>query len=182
MENTFLQKDYTPPQSNSNYMRFEEGENRFRVMSSAIVGYEYWTQDNKPVRSKTPFTETPNAKMQGGKVSIKHFWAFVVWSVKDKKIMILEITQNSIQNAIYALVKNDDWGNPQAYDIVINRTGQDLDTKYNVVPCPHKETPTEALEAYNGMTVNLEALYSGADPFQSQSAGAEINTNAISMN
>jgi len=162
----FLQEGYTPPKSNSNYMRFEEGENRFRVMSSAIVGYEYWTNDNKPVRSKTPFETTPNAKVdKSGKVSIKHFWAFVVWAVAEKKIMILEVTQSSIQNAIFSFVKNADWGDPKQYDIIVNRTGVELDTKYNVVPCPHKETPQEALEFSKGMTINLEALYSGGDPF-----------------
>jgi len=158
-ENTFLANGYVPPKSNSGYMRFEEGENRFRVMSSAIVGYEFWTTENKPVRSKTPFQSTPNGKVQNGKVSIKHFWAFVVYSVKEKKIMILEITQNGIQNAIFELTKNKDWGAPQNYDIIVNRAGDGLETKYNVMPCPHRETPQEAVDAYN----KLRGLYEKYD-------------------
>ena len=37
----FLPKNEREPVT-SNYMRFEKGENVFRVLSSAIVGMEYW--------------------------------------------------------------------------------------------------------------------------------------------
>jgi hypothetical protein len=167
MENTFLPQDYEAPKSQGgNYMKFQDGENRFRVLSSAIVGYEYWNNENKPVRSKEPFTETPNAKMnQDGRVSIKHFWAFVVWNVKEEKLQVLEVTQAGIQQSITTFVSNEDWGDPKQYDILINREGEGIETRYTVTPCPHKPLDQEIAELYAGTQVNLNALYEGQDPF-----------------
>ena len=174
MENTFLESGYKPPKSNSAYMKFEDGENRFRTLSSAIIGYEYWNTDNKPVRSKTQFKETPNAKTdKNGKVSIKHFWAFVVYSRKNKKVMILEITQNGIQNTIYGLINNPEWGKPSAYDIIVNREGEGFDTKYNIIPCPHQAMEQTILDEYNKMKIDLNKLYTGEDPFSSETINIE---------
>ena len=64
---TFLNKDYEVPKSNSNYTKLQDGENTFRVLGSAIVGWQYWTKDKKPVRQKEVFTETPeDAKLDNG--------------------------------------------------------------------------------------------------------------------
>ena len=169
MENTFLPKDYIAPSSNGNYMKFQNGDNRFRVLSSAIVGYEYWTTENKPVRSKTPFAETPNAKLnQQGRVQIKHFWAFIVWDLSSKKITLLEVTQAGIQQAISTFVNNNDWGVPQNYDIIVNKAGEGLETKYTVTPCPHSPTTPEVKKEYEDMNINLDALFTGDDPFSAQ--------------
>ena len=169
MENNFLPTGYEPPKSNTNYMRFEEGENRFRVLSSAIVGYEYWTTDNKPVRSREFPTQTPNIKTdKEGKTRINHFWAFVVWNYRDEKVQILELTQRGIQKSITNLVNNTDWGDPKNYDIVVTRQGLDLNTEYDVAPIPHKPVPEEAVKEYEGMTINLEQLYVGGDPFEQE--------------
>ena len=55
---SFLPEDYKAPDS-SNYLKFKDGENTIRVLSSAIIGYEYWTENNKPVRSREPFQGIP---------------------------------------------------------------------------------------------------------------------------
>lgn len=153
----FLPADYKAPEGN--YFKFQEGENTFRVLTSAIVGYEYFNKDNKPVRSKTPFTNTPADIKEDG--SIKHFWAFVVYSYRAEKAQILEITQAGIQGALKALVQNPKWGDPKNYDISINRSGSGLDTEYTVMPNPHSAFPSNLVLP----TVNLEALFTGADPF-----------------
>src|SRR3990172_6527620 len=73
--NDFLPKDYKEPEM-SNYMKFSDGDNIFRILSKAIIGFQYFTDENKPVRSKVPFTKIPNDIKVGGQ--IKHIWAFVV--------------------------------------------------------------------------------------------------------
>jgi hypothetical protein len=153
----FLPENYKAPEGN--YMKLQEGENTFRVLSSAIVGYEYFNKDSKPVRSKTPFTNTPADIKEGG--SIKHFWAFVIYSYRAEKAQILEITQVSIQTAIKAFVQNPKWGDPKGYDITITRNGSGLDSEYTTIPNPHEAFPTDLMIP----AVNLEALYTGADPF-----------------
>ena len=145
-------------------------------MGSAIIGFEYWTKDNKPVRSREPFKETPNIKMgKDGRKQIKHFWAFPVWNYKAGQIQILELTQATIQRGIKALVDSQEWGDPKNYDISINRVGEDLSTEYSVFPSPHKDTPQEALEAYAKIPLDLTRLYEGKDPFMSDATSQEID-------
>src|SRR5687768_7065007 len=126
----FLPTDYQIPKSPSGYMRFEDGINSIRILSSAIVGYEYFNKDNKPVRSAEPFEDMPSDIKKDGK--IKPFWAFVVWNYKMKMVQILEITQKGIMTPIKALVDNPKWGDPKKYDIAITKTGEGLDTEYTV--------------------------------------------------
>ena len=173
MENTndFLPTDYKAPAGK--YMKFKEGENRFRVMSSAITGFEYWNTDNSPVRSKTPFTETPGIKKDGGKSKISHFWAFVVWNYQEDAINVLELTQRGIQGFIKGLVDDKDWGDPKNYDIIVNREGSGLDTEYVVRSSPHKEISEEMKTANRETKINLSKLYTGEDPFMADEKKVE---------
>src|SRR3990167_4201981 len=115
-DNFFPTTDYKLPET-SNYMKLTEGEHTFRVLSSAIVGYMYFNNENKPIRSRTAFDEMPSDIKKDGRIN--HFWAFVVWNYEAKRIQILEITQKSIMLPIQSLVKNPKWGNPKNYDITI---------------------------------------------------------------
>jgi hypothetical protein len=145
-------------------MKFQPGLNSIRILSSAIVGYEYFTGENKPVRQKEPFEEMPIDIKQGGKV--KPFWAFVVYNYQLKMVQILELTQKSIMTAIKALVDNPKWGVPQNYDIAITKTGEGMDTEYTVQGEPPIAEPSEEIKAaFAAKYVNLEALFVGADPF-----------------
>jgi len=164
--NNFLPDGYTKPVSNTNYMKLEEGDNTFRILSSAITGYEYWTVENKPVRSKAYPKETPNAKREkDGSVRVRHFWAFVVFEYRTKSIKIMEITQKTIMDAMYALILDEDWGDVKAYDIKINKTGEGLETKYAVMPKNKTELAHDVKEKYEMTPIHLEALYEGGDPF-----------------
>lgn len=165
--NDFLPKDYTVPETASGYMKLKDGENVFRVLSSAITGFEYWTNDNKPVRSPYPFDETPNIKVVNGQPQrVKHFWAFVVWNYATKAVEILELTQSSIQNAITNLIEDADWGNPKDYDIKITRTGAGLETEYSVNPKPAKELDHDIAVAYADKKINLQKLFKSENPFE----------------
>ena len=163
---SFLPNKYQMP-VDSNYMRFEKGSNKFRVLDSAIVGFEWWVEDEgkrKPMRTRT-FGEA----VQQGNEPIKHFWAFPVWNYKASKVQILEVTQKTIMSAMTSLVDNEDWGDPKDYDITVTRDGDGFDTEYALVPSPHKPMMPEVLEAQKNLEVRLEALYEGNDPFTSVS-------------
>jgi len=168
-ENTFLGSDYKLPET-SNYMRFKEGDNKFRVLSSAITGWEYWTTDNKPVRNRESWNTVPdNIKTEkDGSVRINHFWAFVIWNYEAQKIQILELTQKGIMKYIQGLVKNPKWGDPKGYDIVVNRSGSGLDTEYTPTAEPHSKLDEDIKQQYEARIINLEALYDGTDPFMSK--------------
>lgn len=164
MNNDFFpSSDYKVPQT-SNYLKLTEGEHTFRVLSSAIVGWVYFNRENKPIRSKTPFDETPSDMKENGRIN--HFWAFLVWNYGDKRIQILEITQKTLMTPIEALVKNQKWGSPKGYDITITRKGTGMqDTEYAVMPNPHAPLDKAIEDSYKKAKVDLELLYVGGDPF-----------------
>jgi hypothetical protein len=155
-------------------MKFEDGKNKFRILSAPLMGFMYWTKDKKPVRQAEPFEGTPSdAKLEEGKFKPKHFWALAVWNYGDSRLQILELTQASIQGPIQDFAMNEDWGDPRDYDITVVKEGQLLDTEYRVMPSPKSAVPAEAHKAYRETPINLEALFSGSDPFTT-SAGSEV--------
>jgi hypothetical protein len=165
-EDSFLPKDYSVP-SSSDFMSFENGENTFRVMSPVVFGFEYWTKENKPKRSKVKWTTTPadiKLDKDGNPTAIKHFWAIVVWNYKDKAIQSLEITQKTIMDSIVALSQNTKWGNPMNYDLTVNKEGEGLKTKYSVQPNPHSEVTEEMTAEFVSKNIDLETLFKDDGP------------------
>jgi hypothetical protein len=173
---TFLPDVYRTPECN--YAKFKQGENNFRILGSAIVGFEYWNQQNKPVRSATPFVTTPPdiREDEEGKVSIKHFWMFPIWSYDNQKIQIMEVTQKGIQEAIKALVTNKKWGDPTGYDITVTKEGTGFDTTYQVVPNPHSPLDASIAAAWLAIKLNLPAVYEGGDPFMAPETAEDTST------
>lgn len=167
-----------PKSSGGNYFKFEQGANKFRVMTPLITGWMYWNKDGKPVRLRNQPDIAPQDLREGEK--IKHFWAFGVWGHKAGKLQILEITQASIQGPMTELVTNDDWGPPQDYDITIVKKGEKLDTEYTVTPSPHKDIPLEAKIALKKQPIHLEVLFHGGDPFDG--SRSEITKEDVPFN
>jgi len=162
-QQAWLPEDYELPERESKYMKLVKGTNRFRIMGRPITGYEWWTEDEDgrhPNRFRTKGDLPKDAISEA-----KHFWAFVVWNVDEETFQILQITQKTIQKAIRSLAADTDWGNPTGYDIVIERTGEDLKTEYAVNPKPAKKLPKEVTDGYKDFACNLEALYDSGDPF-----------------
>lgn len=149
----FLPSDYTEPEGD--YMKLQLGENTFRVLSKAVTGFLYWTEDNKPVRAKEDWAITPkDIRMDKGEPTpIKHFWVFAVWNNRAKKVQVLEITQKTIQASMKAYIRNEKWGDPKGYDFTITRTGSGMDTEYVTMANPH----SPAVETT--VNVNLEAIF-----------------------
>jgi hypothetical protein len=159
----FLPKNYEVPESGGSYLKLGQGATKFRIVSDAVLGFEYWNANNKPVRLKESPKNIPPDISDDSK--IKHFWAFAVIDRSDGNIKILEITQATIRGAIKSLVDSEDWGDPKKYDITVNRTGEGLDTKYTVQPSPHNSLSKEEESLVKETSVKLEALFYGANPF-----------------
>lgn len=160
-KDSFVPDGYQIPKGNSNYMKFEQGDNRFRILSKPIIGWEDW-KDKKPIRFR--MHAKPAAPVDPKK-EIKHFWAMIVYNYRSKEIQILEITQKSIQIAIQGYAKDPDWDNPFGYDVNVTREGEGMETEYTVSPKPHKAVEQEIIDAFFNKPCNLEALFDGADPF-----------------
>jgi hypothetical protein len=164
---TWLPKGAEAPKTNSNYMKLIEGTIKFRVVSEPIFGWEYWTEENKPVRlHENPQTKPKDVRLEkDGSYNVKHFWAFKVIDREDGMVKIFEITQNGIKRDIESLIKDADWGDPQEYDIKITGTGDGLARRYTVNPIPHKELTAEEKSLVARTEIDLNQLFSGSNPF-----------------
>lgn len=161
VQKSFLPEDYISPRSNASYTRLGNGVTRLRILSSPILGWEDWI-DNRPVRyrmhDKPKVWSNPDRKG-------KHFWSLLVWNYKDEGIQIWHITQGSIRKALEDLSNDPDWREPFFYDVKVNREGEGLKTTYTVNPLPHKTLEDHIQKSFDGTRCNLEALFSGDDPF-----------------
>ena len=157
----FLPENYESPTSSGLYMKYADGENRIRILSRAIVGWEDW-QDKKPVRYR--FNEKPLKSIDPDK-PVKHFWALVVFNYNENQVQILQINQSGIRKCIENFSKDADWGQPYFYDIKIIKKGEGVNTEYAVNPVPHKPIDRRIEEDFKNRPINLDALFDNSDPF-----------------
>lgn len=169
-QNSFLPSDYKAPTSDSQFMKLQDGDNKFRILTPAVIGWEGW-KNNKPFRVKAvtgqdcPIKDSDvDFDVKYNKPKINHFWAFVIWSYADKKIQVLEITQKTIMKAIENYYIVEDWGDPRNYDLNIKRDNVGEKVSYSVIPTPPKPLSQEAAEAFEVSKVDLEKLFSGEYP------------------
>lgn len=170
---SFLPNDYKRIEAPSHYMKLGEGENTFRVVSHAVIGYEYWTDiAGKRTPNRVKLYEELPKEVQNAvdyQKQAKHFWSFVVVNKTNNEIQILQLTQKTVMQQIQGLVGSKNWGDPREYDIVITKekTGSEAyDVKYSVTPGP-KEKLDEGVKALvAAMEIDLGKLFTNEDPFE----------------
>lgn len=159
---SFLPEDYESPCSASeNYMKIQNGENKLRILSAPILGFEEWV-DNKPLRYR--MNNKPLAP-KDPKCVIRHFFSMVVWNYQEERIQILNLTQATLRKKLEILSKDEDWQQPYFYDIKIIKSGEGKETKYDINPLPHKSVRQDIINAFHAKPCYLEALFDSQDPF-----------------
>lgn len=155
------------PKTSGNYFKPEKDKAIVvRVVSPPVFGYEYWNNENKPVRSKEEPTNLDDCpKNDKGICEVKFFWAFVIWNYEEERIQIWEVTQKSIMSQLEAYIQDEEYGIPQRYDLKVTRKGESKETKYTVMARPPKELEEKPKEAAETTDVNLDALFTSEDPF-----------------
>ena len=146
--NLFLPEDYIRPDKSKQFMKLKEGENRFRIISRALLGWVMFGEDG-PTRK--PFMDNftdeeikelkPKKNDNGTIQHPKHFWVMFVWNYDTKSIKVLEITQAGIQKEMETYLKDEDFGSdPTKYDFVITREGTTKEnTQYSTRAKPPKK-------------------------------------------
>jgi hypothetical protein len=176
---TFLPEGTEIPSSTSNYMKLSESENKFRVLGSAITGYELWI-GGKPIRRKEnkwtveEFDNSDINKFTGEKKIPQYFWAFPVWNYQTEHVEILEVTQKAVLKGMQSYLNDEDYGSdPKKYDFVVVRE----DTKpitYSVKAKPPKEIDPGITQLYQDMNIDLDQLYTGGNPFKKEIDTAKV--------
>lgn len=177
-----LSKIKRPPSgggSGGNYTQLLQGENKFRVVGDIddtppgfIVGMIGWTTNEEGQRRPVRFIYGESTPVTF-KDKPKEFFAMLVWNYAEERIQILELTQTGLKNDLLKLDADEDWGDLRKFDISIIRSGEGLETSYVMTPKPHKKRSDEINDAVKSMKVNLNALFTGDDPFAEEAPSAE---------
>lgn len=166
---SFLPKDYKAPSGSDQFMKFQDGDNKFRILSDAVVGWEGW-KNGKSFRRKGNGDECPikesevDVSERNNRPSINFFWAFVVYNFDIKKIQVLSISQKTIQKAIENLNMDEDWGDPKGYTLKVSKVKESNVTKYSVTPSNKVELPKDIAQAYEEADVDVSKLFDGKYP------------------
>lgn len=162
----FLPQGYELPKTRWEFMKLQQGENKIRILQSPSVWRIDWDQTwekKKPIRTKT---KQDALSPLDDKNQPKHFWGLKVYDYTTSSVSILEITQGGILTDIMTYVKEPEYWNPTWYDIKITKTWSGKDTKYATVAMPPKDMTKEIVAADKATPVNLEALFTGWNPFE----------------
>jgi hypothetical protein len=161
-----IPKEAEIPKSSGQFMKFDIGKNKLRVLSDVVVGWEGW-KDKKPFRHQgqtckiKPEQVDPN---QNGMPNINYFWAMVVWNYEEKKIQVLSLTQKTIMKVLHELEQSEDWGDLKGYDLTISKEKVGDKTTYQTISSPPKPVSPEIKKAYEETEIKLEKLFEGGYP------------------
>jgi hypothetical protein len=184
--NNFYSKteEYDIP-SRSPYLKFEDGDTRFRILGAfsegtAIQGWVYWKTSadgkRKPIRV-TKDTSIPASEIELNKYGEpdipKFFWTFPVWNYEAKQVQIAEITQKSILNFIKKQIDNPKWGDPREYDFIVTREKQGEKVVYTATNDPKEKLEADIKKQYESVSINVYALFEGKDPFAAEDISPE---------
>lgn len=158
----FLPKNYETPSGSSDYFKLQDGKNRIRIMSEAIVGWEGW-KDNKPFRrkgiEKNISEDEVDIDQKYKKPKLNHIWAFIVWDYESESLKYFTLTQKTIMKAIDGLVNDEEWGDPEAYDIGIEKIVKGPQTSYAVNAYPPKKITPEIASAMRDTELDAENVF-----------------------
>ena len=150
-----------------------------RFLGNAVTGVGGW-QDKKPVRFEVKPTADefdittldPETDYKTGAVKgpgrLKDFVAAVLWNYKEEALQIFEITQASIQDAIFDLMRNEEWGDVTNYDIQITKKVENGRTNYTLMGLPKSMGKLDKVveKAFDETFIDLTKLFSGEDPYK----------------
>lgn len=161
----FLPKDYKAPAGSSDYFKLIEGENKVRILTDPIIGWEGWV-DGKPFRRKGEEKNIEDDEVEINKLSkkpaISPVWSMLVWDYEESKVKVWNLTQKTIMSPIVAMNEDKAWGDAKGYDIVIERVDGNR-VSYNVRPSPPKKLDKEIVSAVRDTELDPENSFGEPD-------------------
>lgn len=137
--------------------KFKDGENRIRILGDRAEGFQIWSpQDNRMFKGTS---RNELAEYESDKNWPKETWVMPVWDYAEQAVRILSINQKSIREGLQELEDDADWGSTQGYDVVINKSGTGLETRYSVVPKPAKPVDAAITSAFEQANIDVSGHF-----------------------
>ena len=181
---------FTEPIKYSDYFKIEEGDNLVRVLTPAIFGVEWWTEEVDKESGK--IKKRPNRLPLGLALSEcpvldwSYFNACYVWNYKANKVQIMTTTKRGIINGLKNLINKPKWGDLEDYDINITKTlknpNDPKSAEYSVTPEPKGFLEGHIVSKWEESNLSYQSLgllFEGLDPFE-ETRQAKLN-NIASM-
>lgn len=171
MSNTFKPTDYeVVPQSNSDFMKLKDWENKFRVLSELTIWYETWVEEDgkkKPVRYRKKLNKEPD------NILIWKFWpqfnkyfrAFIVWDYNTDSIKFFQLDKRKVLQDLENYLSDEDKNDFRKFDIIITKSGSWDDIKYLLRLKDNKELDKnikkewDAIKKYIDLGLHFEWKY-----------------------
>lgn len=181
---------FSEPIKYGDYLKIEEGDNIIRVLTPAIFGVEWWTEEidkeSGKIKRKPNRLPLELALSDCPVLDWSYFNACYVWNYKANKVQILSTTKRGIINGIKNLINKPKWGDVLDYDLNITKTlknpNDPKSAEYTVTPEPKATIEKEIIEKWQLSKQQYEyltLLYAGLDPFEKVRAGEDL-TNLVS--
>jgi hypothetical protein len=176
---------FNEPIKYGDYLKIEEGDNLVRILTPAIIGIEWWTEEldkeSGKIKKKPNRLPLDLALSDCPVIDWSYFNACYVWNYKAQKVQILSTTKRGIINGIKNLINKPKWGDVMDYDINITKTlktpNDPKSAEYSVTPEPKTMLEDEVLTKWqqtNQCYEYLTLLYQGLDPFEKVRAGEDM--------
>lgn len=104
--------------------------------------------------------------------------ALTIYNQTDSVAQILMLSLTAF-GGVFDLKEDDEWGDPEAYDITMKRTGVDLETKYSFVPASKK--PLEADKKTEVETISLSEVLSRLPSVQHSFPISEVDPEELKV-
>jgi hypothetical protein len=185
---SFLPKEYKIPKSSGLYAKLEDGDNKFIILGSVVLGWSYWNTDDKCFRMETKPEKTPDdigTDREGKQKKVQHFWAIPVYNLNTKQVQILEVTQKRLMGALQDLARDTDWGDPVLkYQITIKKSGKGTETTFQALPVPFRGDIEEIKQAYEESDVDMSNYFEAEkkdNPMKTANPYSEPSSDDIKM-
>lgn len=132
-------------------------------------------EDGKPVKVRVVGEPYVFQSEYQGKLSTR--FAVVIWNQGVGAAQLLMLPKTPFAQ-IMDLATNDEWGDPEEYDITIKRTGTGKETEYTVQPSPNKKS-LEAAAKEQASSVDIGAILSRLPSVHFSMPLSEANNEAI---
>ena len=113
----FLPENYELPASTGgNYMKIQDGNNKFRILAKPVVGWIYWEHQNadekgRPIRlhytdeARKEAYEKAKLNPKKEDQSVKHFWAMKVYNYETDSVQSLKLHKKALCKILLTMLR-----------------------------------------------------------------------------